>query len=1118
MAFPATNLGLIVELALGADLTAAPSTWSWTDISRYVRFADGITITRGRQNEFSTAAPASAKLTLLNDGRFVVRNPTGPYYGLISRNTPLRVMIRPDVNTASDAFGRTTSSGWGTADSGQVWSVVGTAADYSTTSGVARATHGTAAVRHYGVLPVSLTTFDMRVRIRTGALATGAALSAGILFRYVDANNSLRYELLFNTDQTITVRAVLRSGGTDTAGASHLASGLTHAANTFYQVRAQSTAANGQTFRIKVWADGTTEPGTWSATSTVAASAVAGGMGLTSSRETGNTTANAVIDFDDFSFVDGSFPRHTGYVDEWPTRWNDAGLKQMLAPITASGLTRRLNQGQTLSSAIRRGVLTAGVTPRAYWPCEDAAPATQLASGLPSGLPMLIASGTESLGSARADGSDPVISLSNTGLLRGNVAPYVGTDWTVMWLVNIPAAVVAEQALMRWQTSGTYPTWQLVLTPSAGTDQISLRAYDQNLVERLGDVGTDFVNEPYGQQLWIEVNVWQVGADINWAYTVFSASVASGKTGTKSGTTAGTVTQVSFGNGSGNNLFQGAALGHISVWDTVSVTLGSDACVGWAAETSVARMQRLAQQEQIPVSVATPATTDVARMGPPTSSTLLAQLREVETAEQGILYDEVDGSIALLIRELRWNQAVALALDITQHQIAWPFEPDDNDQQTRNDVSSARPGATAGYRYVDTTSRNSVGTIGYYSTTRTVNLWLDQDLRQDAEFAVALGTVDDLRYPQIPIDLTRNPGLILSWLNTNVGNRAQVTHPPSTLTPNTLDLIVEGWTERFDTKRWVAALNTSSAKPWTAWILESGTGNQSRLDSEASTLAAAVSAGATSWPVSTQSGYPLWVCPSSFALGAAGEQVTLTAVATTLLDTFTRTTSSGWGTPDNGPSWITSGGSASDYSTNGSVGIHNLSTTVTQRLSSVAVGLGPVDVYADWVRVPTAPTGSGAVTLSLLACKPDANNYVGVQLFFTVGGTVTVAVEQVSGGSVVAQDTTFPSIGVLSATYSVRLHVTNSFIQARVWVRGTTEPGTWTTSVATASTPSAGDVAWRTERASTVSNAAPYNVELDGLSLPGVQTFTVVRAVNGVSKAQTTGTQVSLWQPSGIAL
>lgn len=877
MAFPATQLGLMVELALAADLTADPSTWSWTDISRYVRYADGITITRGRADEFSTASPATAKLTLLNDGRFVTRNPTGAYYGTISRNTPLRVMVRPDVNTASDGFGRTTSSGWGTADSGQAWTVVGTASDYSTTSGVGRVTHTAPATRHYTTLPVTLTTFDVTCRIRTGALATGAALSAGILFQYQDSNNSLWYEVRFQTDQTITVRAVLRSGGSDAAGASHLVSGLTHVANTFYRVRAQSTSASAQNFRIKVWADGTAEPTTWAATSTVAIAAVAGKMGLTSTREAFNTNTNAVIDFDDFTFADGWFPRHTGYVDEWPTRWNDAGLKQMLAPITASGLTRRLAQGEILSSAIKRGVLTAGAVPTAYWPCEDPSTATSLASALPGGLPMRI-SGTESLGNGQAAGSNPLMTVNGTGLIRGTVPTYSGTDWSVMWLVNIPSAPAGEQALMRWLTSGTYPIWQLVLTPGSPAT-LQLRAYDTSFGEHLADTGVS-VTGTYAQQLWIEVTAEQVGSDVNWAYTMWAAGSGTGKTGTKTGVTAGTVTEVLFGNGAGADLLSGSVLGHISAWDTTVVSLGALASVGWAGETGPERFARVTAEEMVPATVATPVTDDVSTMGAPTSSTLLAQLREVETAEQGIVYDEVDGSVALLIRELRFNQTPALTLDVSQHQVGWPLEPADDDQQIRNDVTSSRPGSTVGYRYQDTTSPCAVSTIGFYSTTRSVNLNNDVDLQFDAQFAVALGTVDDIRYPTVPIDLNRNPTLIPSWLNTNIGDRLQITHPPSVLTPDMIDLIVEGYTERLDTERWTAVLNTSSARPWNAFIVETGSGNQSRVDSGSSTLAAGVSSSATSLSVATALAGDLWVTGSvNFDIGIAGERMTVTNIS-----------------------------------------------------------------------------------------------------------------------------------------------------------------------------------------------------------------------------------------------
>lgn len=1131
MAFPQTLLRWTAEAALGADLTQAPSTWTqWTDVTAFVQAPNGIVLGRGRASEFSTAPAATSAATMINtDGRWVERNPLGVWYGLIGFNTPLRYLIAADANTASDTFNRVTANGFGTATSGGAWTVIGTAADYATTGTVAEITHPSAAVRHYAVLPTTLTTLDVTVRVRTGALATGAALSAGVVFRYVDASNSLRYEVLFNVDQTIGVRAVLRTSGIDSFGASHLAVGLAHAASTFYRVRVQTYTADGKSFRAKIWADNASEPSTWTAYSSTAFPAPVGKVGLTSQRETGNTNANAVVDFDDYGLVDGPVRRHTGYINSLPRRWADHSATVLYAPITAPGLTKRLEQGDVLASAIKRGVLTAGITPRAYWTCEDKTGSTQLASAIPGGLPMRITQ-PMTLASGQAAGSDPLIVVSNLGRIQGTVQPYTGTDWTVMALINIPAAVANGQAILQWSTSGSYPIWQLVLTPQAGPDLLQLQAYDNTFVERIGDVGANFTDDTYGKQMWIEVSAQQVGADISWSYFVWTAGPGAGagsgtgKAGTKTGATAGTVTGMSFGNGSGANLLAGSTLGHLSAWDTASITLGSFGSTGWAGEQATSRWTRLAAQETTALSLVGAPTYDFATMGAPTSSTLLTQLREVEQVEQGILYDELDGSVALLPREFRTNRAVDLTLDLAAGNIA-VLEPDNDDQQVVNDVTSAQPTGTS-YQYTDTTSTRS-SAKGFYSKPAPVNLFFPQDLRQDAEYRTALGTVDEDRYTTIEVSLTGNPSLIPAWLACNIGSRIQLVNTASLYTPDPVDLILEGYQETIFAHDWRITLYTSSAKPWNAWILETGTGNQSKLDSGTSAVAGPVTSSATTIPVTTSDLADLWTTLGAdfpFDVGAAGERMTVSTIGALLVDTFTRTTSSSWGTADTGQSWTTAGGSASDYSTNGTQGIHNLSTTVTQRLSSLAMGLGPVEIYADWIHVPTAPTGSGTVTCSLTGCKPDANNYIELQLFATVGGTMTVAVVQVAGGAVVAQDSTFPSVGALTSIYSARLHITSTTIQGRVWVRGTTEPTTWTTSVAVASTPQPGDVAWRTERSSGVTNAAPYFVELDGLSLPNCQAFTVTRHVNNVTKAQSATdavgnpTRIGLWNPSVLAL
>ena len=85
MAWPQDNLDVTVELLLGGV---------WTDITSYVRVEQGITFTRGEQDEAAAIEPGDLQLTLDNrDGRFTPTYPEGAYYGDIARNTPIRVTV-----------------------------------------------------------------------------------------------------------------------------------------------------------------------------------------------------------------------------------------------------------------------------------------------------------------------------------------------------------------------------------------------------------------------------------------------------------------------------------------------------------------------------------------------------------------------------------------------------------------------------------------------------------------------------------------------------------------------------------------------------------------------------------------------------------------------------------------------------------------------------------------------------------------------------------------------------------------------------------------------------------------------------------------------------------------
>jgi hypothetical protein len=77
-------IGLTVEIFLGQ--------LGWTDISAYCRYAGRVKIQRGLPDETTSMTAQSCALTLNNfNGQFCPRNANGPWYGLIQRNTPIRV-------------------------------------------------------------------------------------------------------------------------------------------------------------------------------------------------------------------------------------------------------------------------------------------------------------------------------------------------------------------------------------------------------------------------------------------------------------------------------------------------------------------------------------------------------------------------------------------------------------------------------------------------------------------------------------------------------------------------------------------------------------------------------------------------------------------------------------------------------------------------------------------------------------------------------------------------------------------------------------------------------------------------------------------------------------------
>lgn len=95
---------IAVEVAWGADLTGDPSSWAWTDITDDVRQDPGISITLGRGDEASTSQPASCSMLLTNASGDYSLGGQSANWPNVRQGTPVRVRVDPDNSGLVIAF------------------------------------------------------------------------------------------------------------------------------------------------------------------------------------------------------------------------------------------------------------------------------------------------------------------------------------------------------------------------------------------------------------------------------------------------------------------------------------------------------------------------------------------------------------------------------------------------------------------------------------------------------------------------------------------------------------------------------------------------------------------------------------------------------------------------------------------------------------------------------------------------------------------------------------------------------------------------------------------------------------------------------------------------------
>jgi hypothetical protein len=837
------------------------------------------------------------------------------------------------------------------------------------------------------------------------------------------------------------------------------------------------------------------------------------------------------------NFGAGYVTRFTGFISAAPTTW-DKSENLIYADISATGVIRRLERQTTARSLLYRAHTNAAFASdlRAYWPMEDESGSTQFASAT-GGPAMTIGGDAPSLASASdMAGSDSLPVLDAMTLLAGQVPPYPSTGaWGLRFAARVDQAVGTGQALLRWHTDGGAAYWQLVLEPSTTPDRVRLEAYNAANVELLGHTGVEFVDgagaQLYDRQLYIEVNAVQSGSDVDWDFTVFHDGGSGQSTnGTETGLALGNVRRVVYGNGSGANLLDSYVLGHIAVASTNSVSFGAgfDGATGGEGETTLLRYTRISATEGFDGDVDVAAQTP---MGPERALAVMAQVREIAATEAGLLHERTDGQLYLTGRSSLTNQTAALTLDKTAGEWALPPVAQDDLQEIVNSVTASKPRGSSATHTV-TGGATGTDTVGTYEQTVNVNPYQDGSLDDYAAWYAHLGTYDGARFPQFSINLARATARIDDWLACDIGSRIVLANPPSPLPPDDIDLLLQGYTEILGTHVWTVTANASPGEPWLVHEIEDD--EHGRLDTVGSYLLTDVTAGATSWLVATGP-QEIGTGDDYLAHARAGP---------------------GWSTTAEPYDWYVAG--------------ERVTATAVTSQTPTLVAAGTVGHGNNASVTPGMPAGvqAGDLLLVYAAIRNDSAGLVetpsGYTRLATVGGHNAVLYGKIHTGTEVAPTVTFTGGAAGDDTtaqmaafrytqlWTCRQELTLTAPQQNISYPEISTPRAnclvlflgwkqddWTsvsspgTEIGEPDTTTGSDqgIVWSysTQTTPAFVAAGSFTVTGGGLAitngatvmLPGdVQTVTVQRAVNGVSKAQSAGESISDWRPGtgGLSL
>lgn len=600
---------------------------------------------------------------------------------------------------------------------------------------------------------------------------------------------------------------------------------------------------------------------------------------------------------------DEAFTRFYGDIPSFPPLW-DPSHSDHFIPIEAYGILRRLGQGQPpLSNALGDWVLAQSAL-AAYYPLfggEQTIYSQNIAPGKTGSF-------RGSTGAVFKYGVDMGAAWLGTGMELNATGdgPYMESRQTAV-ASNAAFDFVFQSLAMGvldvqlWPTLDSYFNLKLNTSGDAGTLQVS---YYDDAVGTLTETATAALPELQDTELHTCRFELQTVAGPNINYLVYIDGVLVDSGSNSLGQSLARVPIFRFHYSRFVNQTY-VNLAHLTLWaDNTAANIPAvadfhAAAMAYAGETAVDRITRVCNDGDIPILTSGESTA----MGPQFTETRLAQIRDCETTDLGILVETRNApGLRYIPRAFLYNRLSDFTLDYSAGHVSPPLEPVDDDQLTRNDVTATRREGGSVRHTVDTgplsTVEPPVG-VGRYDAEVTVNVETDEQLDGIASWVANIGTLDKARWPSVTVNLN-SPEILASDIgdvikDTDIGGRFSIINMEQAFVYDNVDLLIVGYTETIDPFIHMITFNCMPAEPYEVFVVES---DASRISSgDTSELSASMTTTATSMSVLSADAVTLWTTAGGdmpISLMVTGEEMTVTAISGTTpgsAQTFTVTRS-----------------------------------------------------------------------------------------------------------------------------------------------------------------------------------------------------------------------------------